>query len=53
MRDTLSDVGSLLPVTASQVVRAIMLGAHAPTISARIHARRPSKTLMKGEGEEL
>lgn len=52
MRDTLSGVGSLLSVTASQVARVIMFGAHAPSSSVRIRTRRPSKTLMKGENEK-
>ena len=51
MRDTLSRVGSLLSVTASQVARVIMFGASAPIITVRIRTRRPSKTLMKGENE--
>jgi hypothetical protein len=49
MRDTLSGVGSLLSVTASQVARVIVVAAHTPVVAVPIRTRRPSKTLMKGE----
>ena len=51
MRDTLSGVGSLLSVTASQVARVIMVAGHASVISVRVRTRRPSNTLTKGENE--
>ena len=53
MRDTLSGVGSLLSVTASQVARVIMVAGHASVISVRVRTRRPSNTLMKGETKTM
>lgn len=51
MRDTLVCVGSFLFVTASPGRESHRVRAPA-VISARIHAERPPKTPMKGEGEK-